>query len=342
MAEDAKVAVEGALHSADGAGVVHIKAHLNNSINDVWSALVDPRRLALWFGSVKGELRVGGEFAVLVLSSGFDGRGRIGECLPGRRLRVRMWEEEGKQHVVTAAISADRDLTMLELEVRAVPLDLVWAFGAGWHEHVEDLGAHLRGQDRAMMPSGSDARFEELAPRYRAMTVEPLAQVHVTRRIEATADRIFDVVANPQRHPLFDGSGMLREGEDGSPVANVGDRFVMHMHNEEFGDYDMVNHVVEFEANRRITWAPTRGDNHPEGASDLPQDGHAEITWSYDLEPLTPTTTLVTETYDCSNAPDDLRRVLRNGERWRESMIASLEKLDEMCGAGASSQRDLA
>ena len=91
-------------------------------------------------------------------------------CVPPRQLRVTISEEEGPEEVVTAELAADGDRTTLELEVRGMPLDLVWAYGAGWHVHLEDLGAHLAGQDRA----NSDTRWNELEAIYREMAVVPL------------------------------------------------------------------------------------------------------------------------------------------------------------------------
>jgi hypothetical protein len=38
--------------------------------------------------------------------------------------------------------------------------------------------------------------------------------------------------------------------------------------------------------------------------------------------------TLVTETYDCSRAPEWLRKAVKGGARWVASMTATLEKLD--------------
>ena len=156
--------------------------------------------------------------------------------------------------------------------------------------------------------------------------------VDVSQNIGASAEVIFKVIVDSRRHPDFDGSGMLRESKRQTPLNQVGDQFVMWMHNEEFGDYTMVNHVVEFENCRRISWAPTRGLQHPEGSSELPERGPAEITWTYVLAPNGPEVTVVTEIYDCSHAPEDLRRVLKNGERWRVNMTASLERLAEICG----------
>ncbi len=158
-----------------------------------------------------------------------------------------------------------------------------------------------------------------------------VAIVEVSRRIHAPVEVVFGVVADPRRHPEFDGSGMARMSAPGTPISGVGDQFLMYMHNDDFGDYEMVNHVVEFEANRRISWAPTRGTNHPEGYSTLPDDGPPTITWTYDLVADGPTATMVTEIYDVTHAREDLRRILRNGERWRGRMELSLEKLAELC-----------
>jgi hypothetical protein len=54
--------------------------------------------------------------------------------------------------------------------------------------------------------------------------------VEVSRRIEAPAAAIFGVLASPQRHTEFDGSGMLRGAEPEAPITGVGDTFTMRMH----------------------------------------------------------------------------------------------------------------
>jgi hypothetical protein len=130
--------------------------------------------LAGWFGSVAGDLCVGGEFTAVVLASGWDGRGRIEACVQEQKLSVSMWEKEGSEHTVECQLVAEGDSTTLMLDVRGVKLDWVWAYGAGWHEHLEDLGSHLLGQNRPDVPAGSHARFEELEAHYRAMPVKPL------------------------------------------------------------------------------------------------------------------------------------------------------------------------
>ena len=61
----------GALRSHDGTGVVTVQDRFDTDIDDLWSAITDPDRLARWLGEVEGDLRVGGEFrAHFSLASG--------------------------------------------------------------------------------------------------------------------------------------------------------------------------------------------------------------------------------------------------------------------------------
>ncbi len=174
MTEIPRPTIEGTLHSVDGIGVVRMKSRLETDIDDLWSALTDPERLARWYGKVGGDLRVGGEYTATVFGSGWDGRSRIDVCVPPRRLEVTAWEEEGLEAGMTAELVADGDGAILVIERRAIPLDLLWAYGCGWQAHVEDLVAHLARQERADWPSRWGTRFDELAQFYREMAVVTL------------------------------------------------------------------------------------------------------------------------------------------------------------------------
>lgn len=171
MAESSGLAIEGTLHSVDGKGVVRMKVRYEAGIDELWSALTDPKRLARWYGIVAGDLQAGGEYTTLITISGWDGRGRIDLCEPPHRLRVTTWEEVGKEQVVAVSLSAVGDCTNLEVEVRGVPLDLVWAYGSGWHIHLENLGTYLAGRECAE----SESRWDELERTYREMSVKPLS-----------------------------------------------------------------------------------------------------------------------------------------------------------------------
>ena len=86
------------------------------------------------------------------------------------------------------------------------------------------------------------------------MTTTKPGTVSVSRCIDAPAEVVFALLANPARHPSFDGSGMLLDTDRTQPLETVGDTFVMRMHNDEMGAYEMLNHVVVFDRERR--WVP--------------------------------------------------------------------------------------
>lgn len=155
------------------------------------------------------------------------------------------------------------------------------------------------------------------------MTDPASKPVAVSRRICAPAHDIFQILADPVRHQELDGSGMLRGTDATSVISGVGDVFVMNMHHSRLGDYESDNHVVEFEPDRRIAWEPA-----PPGAS---ADSRWRHRWTYQLTPDGPDATIVTESYDCSRAPDDARLAMDNGKIWIEAMTNTLERLDRLC-----------
>jgi uncharacterized protein YndB with AHSA1/START domain len=165
--ERAGARILGSLRSADGKGVVRTQDRFDTDIDDVWSALTDPRRLARWYGEVEGDLRLGGEFRARVFASGWEGTGRVDACEPPRRLLLTMRDADPQpgqpdETVIDATLAADGDQTILVLEERGMPLDLLAAYGAGIQVHVEDLADHLAGRKRC----DADARWNELLPAY--------------------------------------------------------------------------------------------------------------------------------------------------------------------------------
>ena len=159
--------------------------------------------------------------------------------------------------------------------------------------------------------------------------------IEVSRRIEATPARIFEILAHPHRHQDFDGSGMLRGAVLDRPISNIGDTFTMKMH--RLGDdYLMLNYVVEFEPDRCIFWSPAPGDASRVEDNDPSKVGiPAGYRWGYILDPDGNDATVVTEVLDFGPLPGDL---LSDGGEWingtnsvSESMTASLERLEEIC-----------
>jgi hypothetical protein len=144
--------------------------------------------------------------------------------------------------------------------------------------------------------------------------------VSVSRRIDAPAADIFEVLADPNRHPEFDGSEMLRPGSSNKVIVGIGDVFVTKMYFEAMGDYEMHNRIVVFEADRCIAWEP--------GNPELDSNGSR---WRFDLTPDGSNSTLVTETYDCTDSPKSVREAVDDGNAWLAGMTKTLERLDQLC-----------
>ena len=77
-----RVRTLGTLRAADGQGIVRLEDRFDTDMEDLWSALTDPRRLARWLGEVQGDLRQGGEFRARYFASGWEGTGRVEVCEP--------------------------------------------------------------------------------------------------------------------------------------------------------------------------------------------------------------------------------------------------------------------
>ncbi len=156
----------GSLRTADGRGVVRMQDRFGTDIDDLWSALTHPSRLARWAGEFEGELRLGGEFRARFFSSGWEGTGRVNVCEPPRHLLVMTRHvRQADEHAVEATLAADGDHTILVLGERGMPVDLLAAYGAGIQVHIEDLAAHIAGRERC----DAEARWEELHPAYEAL-----------------------------------------------------------------------------------------------------------------------------------------------------------------------------
>jgi uncharacterized protein YndB with AHSA1/START domain len=153
----------GSLRSADGKGIVRMEDRYDTDIDDLWSALTDPRRLARWLGDVEGDLRLGGAFRARFFASGWEGTGRVEACEPPQHLLVLTKDPDVPYElVIEATLTADGDQTILVLEERGMPLDQLAGYGAGIQVHVEDLAAYLAGRERC----DAEARWGELLPAY--------------------------------------------------------------------------------------------------------------------------------------------------------------------------------
>src|SRR5258708_10823353 len=121
------IRILGRLRSADGRGIARIEDRYDTDIDDLWSALTDPGRLARWYGQVEGDLRPGGEFRIYVESDDWHGNGRVDACEPPRRLLVTTRESEESwqkgrgarpfDEAIAATLTAAGDQTGLVIQV---------------------------------------------------------------------------------------------------------------------------------------------------------------------------------------------------------------------------------
>jgi len=166
----------GSLRSADGKGLVRIEDRFDTDIDDLWSAITDPERLARWHGRLEGDLRPGGEFRLY--GPDLDSAGRIEACEPPRRLVVTTRETEESyaegdgvppfDERAEAILTADGEQTILVIEVSGMPLDKVHFYGAGWQIHAENLAAYLAGRK----PEDGEARWTALVPLYQDLAAD--------------------------------------------------------------------------------------------------------------------------------------------------------------------------
>jgi uncharacterized protein YndB with AHSA1/START domain len=159
----------GSLSSADGEGVVRMEDRFDTDVDDLWSALTDPDRLAHWFGEVEGELSHGGEFRVRIALAG-ERRGRVEACEPPQRLLLTMRDPDPQpgqpaQTVIEAQLTAEGARTRLVWEERGMPVNLLPAYGAGIQIHVEHLADYISGRELRNV----EARWNELLPAYEAL-----------------------------------------------------------------------------------------------------------------------------------------------------------------------------
>ena len=140
---------------------------------------------------------------------------------------------------------------------------------------------------------------------------EPERVVSAGRDIAATAERLFELIADPAQQPRWDGNDNLATAPAGQRVRRTGDVFTMTLTRGEVRE----NHVVEFDEGRRIAWLPAEPGQEP--------PGHL---WRWELEPVGPSATRVTHTYDWTRLTDEMR-LPRARATTAGRLLASLDRL---------------
>ena len=116
----------------------------------------------------------------------------------------------------------------------------------------------------------------------------------ITRRINASAADIFDVLTLPARHREIDGSGFVVSDERTQRITEPGQVFTMNMTGDHMGgDYQTENHVVGYDRNHLVAWKTAPAGSEPPGWE-----------WVWELTAEGPDVTDVTLTYDWGTVTD--------------------------------------
>lgn len=141
------------------------------------------------------------------------------------------------------------------------------------------------------------------------------------RVIEAPLARVWEMIADPSQHHLFDDTGMVEKPVGGAP-RGLGDVFRMNMtydNGQTLEHYQSDNHVVAYEPGRVLAWATALPDGAPLG-----------WTWKYELTVESPWTR-VRLTYDWRNTPEENIRRFGVPLTNDQGLARSLELLELAC-----------
>ncbi|WP_166821192.1 SRPBCC family protein [Brevibacterium limosum] len=145
--------------------------------------------------------------------------------------------------------------------------------------------------------------------------VDPVLKV-VTAEIEisAPAEAVFELIADPQRQPEWDGNDNLGSAVEGQRMHGTGGSFITTLTK----GVDRENHIVDFEEGRRIAWKPSEVAGEPFGQK-----------WVWEIEPVGDDSVLVRHIYDWTELRDP-QRLSRAQSTTAANLLASLKRLKQL------------
>ncbi|WP_250447094.1 SRPBCC family protein [Actinotalea sp. C106] len=139
------------------------------TVEDVWSAVTEPERLARWMSRYTGDLRLGGRWQGMESGGTVYCSGTVTACDPPRRY-VTTWEYAGEgPSAVEVTVAPHPEGAVLSLRhTGLVDVD----YGPGWQTYLEQLDGDLPVAPSSVVdperPEGIawDERFTALRPRW--------------------------------------------------------------------------------------------------------------------------------------------------------------------------------
>lgn len=144
--------------------------------------------------------------------------------------------------------------------------------------------------------------------------------VSASRLVQARPETIFELIADPTRHPDWDGNDNLARAKTQDRITGVGQVFAIVI---TVDDLIRENYVVEFEEGRLIAWNPASEGKAP--------SGHL---WRWEVEPVGDGAR-ITHTYDWTKLQDE-KRLPRARNTKESNLRASIDRLAEIAEAAAS------
>lgn len=131
--------------------------------------------------------------------------------------------------------------------------------------------------------------------------------------INAPISSIFNLLADPHMHAVIDGSDSVKSVITGPKRLALGSKFSMNM---KIGvKYRITNKVVEFDEGKLIAWRHM-----------------GRWIWRYELREITPTQTVVIETFDATESPLKWWLELRKAYPFTQIAVAkTLVRLKKYC-----------
>jgi uncharacterized protein YndB with AHSA1/START domain len=172
---------------AGEARVITVSQTYQGSMDDVWDACTNPKRIARWFLPVSGDLRVGGHYQL----EGNAG-GTIERCDPPNSFAA-TWEFGGGTSWIEVRLSEQPGgRTRLELEHVAHVADEQWAqfgpgaVGVGWDGALLGLARHMSGYEPMDPQQAAAWMASDEAKQFYALSSEQWCQASIAAGTPAT------------------------------------------------------------------------------------------------------------------------------------------------------------
>lgn len=149
------------LRDEDGTRLEFVRTY-DDPVEDVWSALTDPDRVARWFGTLSGDPATGTVELVMTEEAGSTPQAvTILECAPPTRLVVEVPGPDGVWRLSVALSAQDTVTTLVFTQRLAEPYDA--SIGPGWHYYLDRLDAVVEGTE---VPGTWDDYYPSLLDAY--------------------------------------------------------------------------------------------------------------------------------------------------------------------------------